>query len=82
MSSITSFIKPDEFAVALQKQLGAQFEAEADRIADAAAAEYRKAVRAKMGEAIIAMVEGCVAIDRFGRDLRIVIKYVEGESRG
>lgn len=78
----TSFIRPDAFAAAMRAHLQSQFEAEADRIADAAAAEYRKAVRAKMGAAIVAMVEECVMVERFGRELRITVRYIEGDHRG
>lgn len=74
----TSFVKPDAFEAMLRTQLQIEFNEEADRIADEAAATYRKAVRAKMGTAIISLIDQILTVERHGRDLRITVRYVEG----
>lgn len=81
MAIAQPFINPDSFERSLRTMLQEQFDAEADRIADEAAKKYREQVRTKLAGAILSLLETSYSVERYGNDLRIIVKF-EGAPRG
>lgn len=77
----TSFINSENMLASLKYQMNEEMMKAAEPEIQIAVANAEKAIRRRLGAMFISLIEQSFSIERYGNDLRIIVKQVKEEKR-
>lgn len=74
---MSAYIDGPSFLRSLQEEMNRQMLAAAEPVIQKAVQEVERAMRQRLGAMVIGLIEKSVEVDRFGPDLRILVKQAK-----